>query len=66
MEQSLILVDKGTYCGFGYFQKDVSITDFDAAKAFVKTSVETPTVQNLINSYLTNPRGTEIRVFTPA
>ena len=62
-EQSLILVEKGNYCGFGFFQKDASITDFASAKTYVRSSVETPTVQNLINSYMTNPRGTEIRLF---
>lgn len=62
-EQSLILVDKGNYFGFGYFNRDVSITDFESAKTFVRSSVQTPTVQNLINSYLTNPRGTNIVMF---
>jgi DNA polymerase III subunit epsilon len=62
-EQSLILVDRGNYCGFGFFQKDASITDFESAKNFVHSGQETPTVQNLINSYMTNPRGTEIRLF---
>ncbi|HEY0768814.1 MAG TPA: hypothetical protein VGD31_00585, partial [Sphingobacteriaceae bacterium] len=62
-EQSLILVEKGNYCGFGFFQKDASITDLASAKTYVRSSVETPTVQNLINSYMTNPRGTEIRLF---
>ena len=62
-EQSLILVDKGNYCGFGFFDKDVSITDFESARTFVRVSHETPTVQNLINSYLSNPRGSEVVVF---
>jgi DNA polymerase III subunit epsilon len=62
-EQSLILVDRGNYCGFGFFGKDAAITDFESAKTFIRTSHETPTVQNLINSYMTNPRGTEIRLF---
>jgi DNA polymerase III subunit epsilon len=62
-EQSLILVDKGSYCGFGFFQKDVSIKDFESARTFVKKGVETPTVQNLINSYLTNPRGSDVLLF---
>jgi DNA polymerase III subunit epsilon len=62
-EQSLILVDKGSYCGFGFFQKDVAITDFESARLYVRSTTETPTVQNLINSYMTNPRGTEIRLF---
>jgi DNA polymerase III subunit epsilon len=63
-EQSLILVDKGNYCGFGFFDKDVAINDFESAKTYVRSSVETPTVQNLINSYLTNPRGTEVVLFS--
>jgi DNA polymerase-3 subunit epsilon len=63
-ENSLILVNRGSYFGFGYFSNDVSITDFESAKTFVRSSVETPTVQNLINSYLTNPRGTEVVRFS--
>jgi DNA polymerase-3 subunit epsilon len=62
-EQSLVLVDKGTYCGFGYIAKDVSIADFESARTYVRSSTETPIVQNLINSYLTNPRGTEVVLF---
>jgi DNA polymerase III subunit epsilon len=63
-EQSLILVDRGTYCGFGFFSKDVTISNFESAKSFIRSSVETPTVQNLVNSYLTNPRGTEVVMFS--
>jgi DNA polymerase-3 subunit epsilon len=62
-EQSLVLVDKGTYCGFGYVGKDISIADFESARTYVRSSTETPTVQNLINSYLTNPRGAEVVLF---
>lgn len=62
-EKSLILVDRGAFCGFGFFQKDVSISDIETARNFVKRGVETPAVQNLINSYLSNPRGTEVRLF---
>lgn len=62
-EQSVVLVDKGAYCGFGYVAKDVSIVDFESARNYVRSSVETPTVQNLINTYLTNPRGLEVVLF---
>jgi DNA polymerase-3 subunit epsilon len=62
-EQSLVLVEKGAYWGFGFFDKQNSISDFEYAKTFVKRSVETPTVQSLINGYVTNPRGSEIVVF---
>lgn len=62
-EQSLVLIEKGNYIGFGFFDQSVSIGDFESAKTFIKPSVETRTVQNLINSYLTNPRGAELIVF---
>ncbi len=62
-EQSLVLVEKGIYVGFGFFDRESSIVDFESARNYVKPSVETRTVQNLINSYITNPRGAEVVVF---
>lgn len=62
-EQSLVLVEEGNYFGFGFFDRAVSISDMESARAYVRKSAETPTVQNLINSYLTNPRGSEVITF---
>jgi len=62
-EQSLVLVDKGIYVGFGFFDQEASFRDFESARTYVKPSVETRTVQNLINSYIANPRGSEVVVF---
>ena len=62
-EQSLVLVEKGNYLGYGFFDNSVSISDVESARTFVRKSAETPTVQNLINSYITNPRGAEIITF---
>lgn len=62
-EQSLVLVEKGSYVGFGFFDREASISDFESARTFIKPSIETRTVQNLINSYITNPRGSEVVVF---
>lgn len=62
-EQSLVLVEKGSYLGFGFFDSNVSISDLESARNFVRKSVETPTVQNLINSYISNPRGAEVITF---
>ena len=56
-------MEKGAYIGYGFFDRQHSISDFESAKIFVKRSVETPTVQSLINGYVTNPRGAEIIVF---
>ncbi len=62
-EQSLVLVEKGAYVGYGFFDKQCSISDFESAKTFVKRSVDTPTIQTLINGYVSNPRGAEVVVF---
>lgn len=62
-EQSIVLIEKGKYLGFGFFDQDVAIADFETAKFYIKPSVETRIVQNLINSYLTNPRGSEVIMF---
>ncbi|MDQ2658228.1 MAG: exonuclease domain-containing protein, partial [Bacteroidota bacterium] len=62
-EQSLVLVEEGNYFGFGFFGRDVAISNLESARNYVRKSVETPTVQNLINSYLTNPRGAELITF---
>jgi DNA polymerase III subunit epsilon len=63
-EQSLVLVEKGNYLGYGFFDSNVSISDVESARTYVRKSTETPTVQNLINSYITNPRGAEVITFS--
>lgn len=63
-ENSLVLVEEGNYFGFGFFSRDVAISDMESARNYVRKSIETPTVQNLINSYLMNPRGAEVITFT--
>ncbi len=62
-EQSLVLVERGTSVGYGFVERDTSISDFESAKMFVKRSIETPTVQSLINGYVANPRGGQVVVF---
>ncbi|MBX2944311.1 MAG: GIY-YIG nuclease family protein [Cyclobacteriaceae bacterium] len=59
-EQSLVLVEQGKYLGFGFIDREVSLHDMEGAKSFVRKGLETATVQNLINSYLQNPRGFEV------
>lgn len=61
-EQSLVLVEQGNYFGYGFFDRQASISDLESARNHVKKSAETPTVQNLINSYLLNPRGSQLVV----
>lgn len=62
-EQSLVLVEKGKYLGFGFLDRRAPLSDFHTARSFIKPGIETPTVQNLINSYLTNPRGAQVVIF---
>lgn len=63
-EQSLVLVEEGNYFGYGFLGRDVSISDVESARLYVRRSTETPTVQNLVNSYLINPRGSEVITFS--
>ncbi len=62
-EQSLVLVENGNYVGFGFFDKQERIGDVDTAKSFIKMGKENRTVQNLVNSFLVNPKGAEVIVF---
>jgi DNA polymerase-3 subunit epsilon len=62
-ERSVVLVEEGKYVGFGFLDRKASLDNFDEVKKLVKRGVETPTVQNLVNSYLQNPRGADLIVF---
>ncbi len=62
-EKSLVLVEKGAYLGFGFLDRDIAIPDFESARNYIKISKENRVVQNLVNSYLLNPRGVEIIEF---
>ncbi len=62
-ERGMVLVEKGVYLGFGFLEKDTEVVDFETARRYVKASTQTPIVQNLINSFLINPRGAEVIQF---
>lgn len=62
-EKSVVLVEKGNYLGFGFFDNTENIVDLESARNFIKPSRENRVVQNLVNSYLTNPRGVELVLF---
>jgi DNA polymerase III subunit epsilon len=62
-ERSLVLVENGNYLGFGFVERETTVTNLDAARHYVKKGIETPTIQNLINSFLINPRGAEVIQF---
>ncbi|MEQ9413883.1 MAG: exonuclease domain-containing protein [Cyclobacteriaceae bacterium] len=62
-ERSLVLVENGAYLGFGFIDKQETLADFEAAKDFIKIGKENRIAQNLVNSYLVNPRGAEVIAF---
>jgi DNA polymerase-3 subunit epsilon len=62
-ERSVVLVENGNYSGFGYFGDDVVIGNLDAARMIVKPAKENRIVQNLVNSFLRNPKGAELVEF---
>ena len=62
-EQSLVLVERGAYVGFGFFDRELSISDFESARNLVKKSTENRTIQNLVNSYISKPRGVSVVTF---
>lgn len=59
-EKSLVLIENGNYQGFGYFGNDIVIGDLEAARMLVKPGKENRIVQNLVNSFLQNPRGAQL------
>lgn len=62
-EKSLVLIQNGLFAGYGFIEKNIRVHDWSTATQWVKRGVETPTVQNLVNSYLSNPRDNEIILF---
>jgi DNA polymerase III subunit epsilon len=62
-EKSLVLIENGNYVGFGFLPREESVGSLESARNFIKPSKENKVVQNLVNSYLLNPRGAEVVVF---
>lgn len=62
-ERSVVLVENGNYSGFGYFGDDVVVGDLDTARMIIKPAKENRIVQNLVNSFLRNPKGAELVEF---
>ncbi len=63
-EQAVVLVEKGKYAGYGFISKKTKIKTIRSVKRYLQRGVDTPTVQNLVNSYLLNPRGAKLVAVT--
>jgi len=59
-EKSLVLIEKGAFVGFGFYDRKVDLSDLQQIKQQLKTGLETPAVQSLVQSYLSNPRDAEV------
>lgn len=62
-EHSVVVVEKGNFLGFGYFDKSENFSSLDEAKLYIKVGKENRIAQNIVNSYLLNPRGGNLVVF---
>lgn len=62
-EHSIVVVEKGSFLGFGYFDKSENFSSLDEAKGYIKAGKENRIAQNIVNSYLLNPRGGSLVVF---
>jgi DNA polymerase-3 subunit epsilon len=62
-EKSVVLIENGSYQGFGFFDETESISTLDTARNFIKPSKENRVVQNIVNSYLNDPKGLELLLF---
>lgn len=62
-ERSVVVVDRGVFHGYGFLLKEDISESFDSIKQIIPKSQDTPTVQNLINSFLLNPREGKVIMF---
>ena len=62
-EKSVVLVENGNYLGFGFFDETENISNLESARNFIKPSKDNRVVQNIVNSYLTKPKGSELVQF---
>jgi DNA polymerase III subunit epsilon len=62
-EQTVIVVRDGSYVGHGFFDRKKIFSSIDEAQKFVQLGIETPTVHNLISSYLSSPKENETIFF---
>ncbi|HNR73744.1 MAG TPA: DNA polymerase III subunit epsilon, partial [Cyclobacteriaceae bacterium] len=62
-EKSVVLVENGNYLGFGFFDDTENISSFEVARNFIKPSKDNRVVQNIVNSYLANPKGVDLVLF---
>jgi len=63
-EQSVVLIERGAYAGFGFIPSAGQIERLDDVRPYIKSGRDNRFVQNLINSYLLEPRSGTIYDFS--
>jgi DNA polymerase-3 subunit epsilon len=61
-ENSMVVVERGKFMGFGFLDKSIAISSLEEAKMHIKPTKENRMAQNIINSFLVSP-SSEIIVF---
>jgi DNA polymerase-3 subunit epsilon len=59
-ESSVILMEKGSYLGFGFFQEDMQISDFDQFKDFISPYKDNLDIQRIIRGHLNRNGKTKV------
>jgi DNA polymerase-3 subunit epsilon len=59
-ESSVILLEKGSYLGFGFFQEDMQISDLDQLKDFINPYKDNLDIQRIIRGYLNRNGNTKV------
>lgn len=62
-EKSLVLMEKGNYMGYGFFDEKQNITTLEEARSFIQPGKDNRAIQNILCAYIANPRGAEILFF---
>lgn len=61
-EKSMVLIENGLYVGFGFLDQQEPVRNIEEARQFIKPSKDNRVVQNLVNSFLLNPRDQQVLV----
>jgi len=59
-EKSVVVVNAGVYVGHGFLPEDFAVKNLLDTYPYIQRGAETPTIQNLVNIYLSDKKAEEI------